>query len=209
MPFRLRSTMYTAIAQPPWIDQWMRGRAHLALGTNRGARLSISPRRPVSSASGGCLRHLLDHARLVRGRRVNLEHLDVVRALQLVVHDGRRLQHAVALTESVLPLPFVDEADPPLEDVEHLEVAQVLMQAGGMEIVGARPVLLDADHVGAELPVRGLRDSEVAILHEAAQPRLVHGVLRSVHAEALLALAHRCLLAWAQRLTTSPVSMSM
>src|SRR5215475_734258 len=209
MPFRLRSTMYTAIAQPPWIDQWMRGRAHLALGTNRGARLSISPRRPVSSASGGRLRHLLDHARLVHGRRVDLEHLNVVRAFELVVDDGRRLQHAVALAEGVLALPLVDEADPSLEDVEHLEVAQVLVEAGGVEIVGARSVLLDADHVGAELPARGVRDPEVPVLHEGAQPRLVHGVLRPVHAEALLALAHRCLLAWAQRLTTSPVSMSM
>src|SRR5215510_2705882 len=207
MPFRLRSTMYTAIAQPPWIDQWMRSCPSRARD-HRGAALRMSA-PPTSSASGGRLRHLLDHTRLVDGRRVDLEHLDVVRALQLVVHDGRRLQHAVTLAEGVLALPLVDKADPSLEDVEHLEVAQVLVQAGGMEIVGARPVFLDADHVGAELTARGVRDPEVPVLHEGAQPRLVHGVLRPAHAEALFALAHRCLLVWAQWPTTSPVSMSM
>src|SRR5215470_6103890 len=67
----------------------------------------------------------------------------------------------------------------------------MLVEAGGVKIVSARPILLDADHVGAELPARGVRDSEVAVLHEAAEARLVHGVLRPAHAEGLLALAHR------------------
>src|SRR5262252_7847822 len=146
---------------------------------------------PPSSVRGGRLWHRVDHARLVHGRREDLEHLDIVRAFELVVDDGRRLQHAVALAEGVLALPLVDEADPSLEDVEHLEVAQVLVQAGGMEIVRARPVLLDTDHVGAKLPARGVRDSEIAVLHEATQTRLVRGVLRPAHAEGLLALTHR------------------
>src|SRR5262245_30805954 len=48
--------------------------------------------------------HLLDHLRLVHRRRVDLQHLEVVRALELVVHDARRLQHAVAGLEVVLAL---------------------------------------------------------------------------------------------------------
>ena len=46
------------------------------------------------------LRHLADDLGLVHGRRIDLEDLDVVRTVELVVHDPRRLQDAVALGEA-------------------------------------------------------------------------------------------------------------
>src|SRR5262249_53842599 len=55
------------------------------------------------------LGRLPDHLGLVNGRRVDLEHFQVVRAVELVVHDRRRLQHTVALGEGVLALALVDE----------------------------------------------------------------------------------------------------
>src|SRR5512145_3024565 len=49
-----------------------------------------------SARRGGGLGHPLDDHRLVDGRRVDLENLEVVGAVELVVHDPRRLEHAVA-----------------------------------------------------------------------------------------------------------------
>ena len=93
---------------------------------------------------GGGLGHPLDPERVVHGGGVDLEDLDIVRALQLVVHDPGRLQHAVAGVERVLAVPLVDELDPALEHVEHLEVAEVLVQAGGVQVVIARAGALAA-----------------------------------------------------------------
>src|SRR5499426_3788589 len=59
--------------------------------------MGSSPRRPRSARGRGGLRHLTDHARLVHRRRVDLENLEVIGAVELVVHDPRRLQDAVAL----------------------------------------------------------------------------------------------------------------
>src|SRR5262249_38364531 len=58
------------------------------------------------------LGQLPDHLGLVHGRRVDLEHFQVVRAVELVVHDGRRLQDAVALGEDALAVALIDELDP-------------------------------------------------------------------------------------------------
>src|SRR4029453_14199217 len=76
----------------------------------------------MSARRRGGLGQLPDHLGLVHGRRVNLEHFQVVRAVELVVHDRRRLQHAVTLGEGVLAASLVDEPDPTVEHVEHLEV---------------------------------------------------------------------------------------
>src|SRR5438093_4043723 len=56
----------------------------------------------MSARRRGSLGHPADHHRLVHGRRVDLEHLEVVGAVELVVHDGGGLQHAVARGEGVL-----------------------------------------------------------------------------------------------------------
>src|SRR5439155_9870076 len=50
-------------------------------------------------------------------------------------------------------LRFVDELDPAVQNVKHLEVAQVLVQARRVQVVTAPGVLLDPDGVGAELAV--------------------------------------------------------
>src|SRR5215475_10795987 len=168
-----------------------------------------SPRASVMrsrSVRRGRLGHRLDDDGRVHGRRVDLQHLDVVGALELVVHDAGRLQHAITRVERVLALSLVDEFDPAFEDVEHLEVALVLVQARGVQLVGAGGVGLDANHVGAEASVRRALDTEVAILHEAAQAGLVDGVLGAADAEELLGLAHRTYSF--PRLTIWPVSMS-
>jgi hypothetical protein len=85
---------------------------------------------------------------------------------------------------------FVHEPDPALENVEHLKVAQVAVQAGGMQRVLSGRFLLDADHVSAELAVRGALDPQIAVLHEAAQAGLVDGVLGQTRTEELLFAAH-------------------
>src|SRR5262249_8897975 len=116
---------------------------------------------PARSARGGDgFRRLLDHPRLVDSRRVDLENLEVVRAVELVVHDARRLQDAIALREGVLAVALVDEPDPAVEHVEHLEVAEVLVQSGRVQIVIAGGLLLDPDGVGAELAVGRVLDPE-------------------------------------------------
>src|SRR5262245_23670449 len=144
----------------------------------------------MSARRRGGLGQLPDHPGLVHGRRVDLEHFQVVRAVELVVHDGRRLQHAIALGEGVLALTLVDELDPAVEHVEHLEVTEVLVQARRVQLVLAGRVLLDPDDVGAELSVRRVVDAEIAVFHETAKTSLVHRVLGQVRAEELLRLAH-------------------
>src|SRR6185369_9489634 len=155
----------------------------------RLSALLSSPSSPARSArGGGRLRHLADDLGLVYGRRIDLEDLDVVGAVELVVHYPRRLQDAVALGERVLAVILVDELDPAVQHVEHLEVAVVLMQACGVQIVVAARFLLDPDRVGPELPVRRVLDSEIAVFHEAPQAGLVDGVLCQARAEQLLLL---------------------
>src|SRR5262249_34121510 len=146
---------------------------------------------PARSARGGDgFRHLLDDPCLVDGRRVDLEHLEVVRAVELVVHDPGRLQDAIALRERVLALALVDDPDPAVEHVEHLEVTEVLVQSGRVQIVIAGRLLLDPDRVGPELAMRRMLDPEIAVFHEAPEPALVNGVLGEARAEQLLGLAH-------------------
>src|SRR6266702_2420799 len=51
---------------------------------------------PRGSARRGRLGHRLDHQRRVHGGRVDFQDLDVVGAVELVVHDAGRLQHVGA-----------------------------------------------------------------------------------------------------------------
>src|SRR2546425_8116087 len=68
----------------------------------------------MSARHRGGLRHAADHHGLVHGRRVDFQDLEVVGAVELVVHDPRRLQDTVALAERVLAVALVDEFDPPV-----------------------------------------------------------------------------------------------
>src|ERR1700730_1167667 len=147
-------------------------------------------RREGCSVRGDRLEHLVDHKGLVHRGRVDLEDLEIVRALELVVHDGWRLEYAVAGAEGLLTLTLVHEPDPALEDVEHLKVTLVLVQASSVHVMSAVGMVLDPDHVGTEFPVRRVLDAEVAVFHEAAQARLVLGAFGPAHTEALLVLTH-------------------
>src|SRR5215831_2593749 len=106
------------------------------------------------------LRHAGDDAGLMHGRRIDLQDFEVVGAGDLVMYDAGGLQHAVSGAERKLALlALVDETDPALQHIEHLEVAQMLVQAGRMHVVIARVVFLHPDDVGAELAVRGVLDA--------------------------------------------------
>src|SRR4029450_9051199 len=69
-------------------------------------------------------------------------------------------------------------------------VAEMAWELGGVEVVIAGGLLVDPDHVGAELAVSGVGDTQVAVFHEAAQSGRVHRVLGPAGAEALRGLAH-------------------
>src|SRR5262249_30881833 len=72
-------------------------------------------------------------------------------------------------------LAFVHELDPAFQDIEHLKVAQVLMQAGRVQVMCAS-ILLDADDMGSELSMRGLFNAKVTVFHKAAETCLVHRI---------------------------------
>jgi hypothetical protein len=62
---------------------------------------------------GLCCRDFGNHPRLMYGWRVDFQDLEVVGASHLVVHDGGRLQHAVARTEGELTLlAFIKRTQP-------------------------------------------------------------------------------------------------
>src|SRR5216683_1945277 len=142
-----------------------------------------------SAGGGGDLGHPLHHHRRVHRGRVDLQDFEVVGALELVVDDAGGLEHAVAGAEGALALALVHELDRALEHIEHLEIALVLVEAGGVQIVGVA-ALLHTDDVGAHLAVGGVGDAEVAVLHEAAEALLIDGVLGQARAELLLGLVH-------------------
>src|SRR2546423_1565348 len=157
-----------------------------------------------------CRRHLghrLALQGLMHGRRVGFPGLTAAPCVQLALHDAGRLEHAVPGMEGLLALTLVDERHPALENVEHLEVALVLVQAGRVQLMRTARSGLDPDHVRAELPVGGLLDAEIAVLHEGTQPRRIDRVPGPIDAEELRGLAHRTYSF--PRLTTSPVSMSI
>ena len=94
------------------------------------------------------------YLRLEFGRRRDLDEFDIIRTANLIVHDSRRLQAAISRFEGDLTPSFISELDPAFEHIEHLEIAKVLMQTGRMQIVIAGRILLNPDHMDAELPVR-------------------------------------------------------
>src|SRR5262245_49138203 len=114
----------------------------------RLTRLACMGPSLVDTRHGDPIRaHRVHHHRLVHRGGVDLQNVEVVRAGELVVHDRGGLEHAVAGLERVLAVALVHEADPALEHVEHLEVAQMLVEPGGVQVVVPRRLLLDADHM--------------------------------------------------------------
>ena len=68
------------------------------------------------------------------------------------MNDSGRLQAAIAGLECALALTLMDEANPPLEDVDHLEIEIVLMQTGAVQAIRAG-TFLDPDDVRPVAPV--------------------------------------------------------
>src|SRR5262245_15173167 len=110
-------------------------------GCIAGPPLEAAATARSASVGRHCRGHRADHHGLMDGGRIDLQHLDVVGALELVVDDARGLEDAITRLERVLAVALVDEPDPALEDVEHLEVAEVPVEAGGVQLVVARRFL--------------------------------------------------------------------
>src|SRR5215475_9457156 len=69
---------------------------------------------------------------LMNGRRIDFQHFQIIRAIKLVVHDPRRLQDTITGLEHMLSLAFVHELNPAFQHIEHLKVAEMLMQTSGV-----------------------------------------------------------------------------
>jgi len=67
----------------------------------------------------------------------------------------RRLQNTITSLECVLSFAFIHKLNPAFQYIEHLKVAEMLVQTSRMQIMRAG-IFLDADDMGSELPVRGL-----------------------------------------------------
>src|SRR5262249_16766235 len=90
--------------------------------------------------------------------------------------------------EGMLSLAFIHELYPAFQYIEHLKVAEMLMQTGGVQVMRAG-IFLDADDMGSKLPMRGLFNAEVAVFHKAAQTCLVHCILGQAGAKQLFRFA--------------------
>src|SRR5262245_52817969 len=104
----------------------------------------------------------------MNGRRVNFQHFQIVRAIEFVMDNACRLQDTITGVEQTFSLAFVYEFNPAFQYVEHLKVAQVLMQTSRVQVMYAAGILLDADDMGPELSMGGLFNAKVAIFHKAA-----------------------------------------
>src|SRR5437879_12264593 len=94
-------------------------------------------RREGYSARGGRLGHRVDRQGLVHRGRVDLQDLEIVRALELVVNDGGWLEYPVAGADGLLTLALVRERDPALQAVGQLEVGLALVQPRGVHVMSA------------------------------------------------------------------------
>src|SRR2546426_9423704 len=104
-----------------------------------------SPGRSVGS--DGAV-HFVDHDGRMHGGRVDLQDLDVVRAVELILHDPGWLQDAGAGAERVLAVVPGDEPDPAPEHAEHLKVTLVPLETGRGQRGGPGRVLLYPDDEG-------------------------------------------------------------
>ena len=102
------------------------------------------------------------------GRRVNSQHCKIVRAIELITNDPCRLQDAIGSVERMFAFAFVHALNPAFQNIEHLKFAQVLMEASHVQVMHTAGILLDADSMGTELPMRGLCNTQVALFHKAA-----------------------------------------
>src|SRR2546425_13377506 len=94
------------IEAPSPCAPWTSAKGFIAIGTSAMCDLPSEPlyTRQIfgMSARRGGFRHPADHHGFVHGGRVDFQDLDVVGAVELVVHDPGGLQDAVALAEGML-----------------------------------------------------------------------------------------------------------
>src|SRR4029450_4745690 len=112
----------------------------------------------------------------MNSRRVDFQHFQIIRAIELVMNDPRRLQNTITGLERMFSLAFVYELNPAFQHIEHLKVAEMLMQTSRVQVMNTS-IFLDADDMGSELPVCGLFNAEVAVFHKAAQTCLIYCIL--------------------------------
>src|SRR5207244_9207509 len=115
----------------------------------------------------GSRRHFVNRHGLMNSRRVDFQHFQIIRAIELVMNDPRRLQDTITGLERLLSLAFIYELNPAFQHIEHLKVAEMLMQTSGVQIMRTS-IFLDADDMGSKLPMRGRFNAEVAVFHKAA-----------------------------------------
>jgi hypothetical protein len=108
----------------------------------------------------------VDRAGLVNRRRIDFQNFYIVGTFEFVMDDAGRLQYAIALAEGLFfALAVINKCYPAFQYIHHLEVQQMLMEAGCVQIVIAIAVLFDPDYMGAELAIGRVLDTQVAVFH--------------------------------------------
>ena len=97
------------------------------------------------------------------GGRRELDQLEILRTIDLIVHDTRRLQAAVAGAKSKLPLILVSEGNPPLQDIKHLKVELMGVWSSMGEGLDR---FLDPNDVSIKRAAGCLVDSEVSVFEK-------------------------------------------
>ena len=114
------------------------------------------------------------------GGRRELDQLEILRTIDLVVHDTRGLQAAVAGAESELSLILVSEGNPPPQDIKHLKVefmdVRSCMREGFYRF-------LDPNDMSIKRAAGCLVDSEVSVFKNCPKSWLPVGIFREAGRE--------------------------
>ena len=121
------------------------------------------------------------------GGRRELDQLEILRTIDLVMHDTRGLQAAVAGAESELSLILVSEGNPPPQDIKHLKVefmdVRSCMREGSYRF-------LDPNDMSIKHAAGCLVDSEVSVFEKCSKSCLPAGIFREAGRELLICLLH-------------------
>src|SRR5215472_8878494 len=137
--------------------------ATAAIRSSFSARL----KNPLIARSASASRSALaERHRIELRRQDDLQELAVVGVVENAVLDAWRLGPARTGAHHDLSLSLVFSLNPPLEDIDHLEVDVVIVALGNHRRIAGRD---HADDVGLHHSVRTLGHAEVAILRVAPQ----------------------------------------
>ena len=122
------------------------------------------------------------------GGRRELDQLEILRTIDLVMHDTRGLQAAVAGAESELSLILVSEGNPPPQDIKHLKV----------EFMDVRSCMrkdsyrfFDPNDMSIKHAAGCLVDAEISVFEKCSKSWLPAGIFREAGRELLIFLLHR------------------